>query len=130
MQLLAVGQHLVARIDHRLQRHAAAPRPASSAAASSAARSGTGRLVGRRLLALAIGHDVGGQGHGAVQRPFQARQGAADLGIVQRRQAVRGDLGAGQHVRPGNIDSDPDCRRHRRHANKPVFTPCGSVINA
>jgi len=26
--------------------------------------------------------------------------------------------------------SDPDCRRHRRHANKPVFTPCGSAINA
>ena len=57
-----------------------------------------------RLLALAVGHDVGGQGDGAVQRPFQARQGLGHLGIAQRRQAIRSDLGAGQHVAQVVID--------------------------
>ena len=104
MQLVGVGQHLLARADHGLQAHALRGQAGVLGGHVQGRAQRDDPRDGLGLLGLAVGHDVRGQVDSAVQGAFQAGKRLGHLGIAQRGQAVRRHLGAGQHVAQVVID--------------------------
>ena len=98
VQLVRVGDHLIGGSHLGRQFHPRIGQPRLGGSL----RQGLGQphslRLGRGFLGLAVGQHVRRQLDRPVQSAFETRQGLADLGVLQRRQPLRGQLRAGEHV--------------------------------
>ena len=106
VQLVGVGLDLDAGLDLADEEDALRPigEPALLGGGGQGVGQDDGNKAWRRLLGLAVGKDVAGQAHGAIEGPLEARQGLGDPGVRHGGQPLRGHLGAGQHVAQVVVD--------------------------